>query len=389
MEKKKGGGSRYDRFGYFFIAPFVIVFLTLQLFPIFYTLFLGFTDFKGLAQNFKMVGLDNFYSVSYDAEYPGLVEDDAWAIVDTLAEEQKLDADAEEGDGGFTLLIFGVKKNQVSSVSKLLADYGIEGDKFKEGLKPVKGGLLVDKFFWKAFANNWIIWSMNFVPQLLFALVIAVIFTDLKLRIRGGGFFKPVFYMPNVLNTASVAVLFATLFYWPVGPVDQFLVQSGILKEAINFYRTPEWTRGIVVFIQTWMWYGSTMILLIAGISGISPSLYEAAYVDGANTPQMFFRITLPLLKPVMLYIMVTSMIGGMQMFDIPYLLTNRRGDPDGSIMTTPVYIYIQAFTNANNYSYASAVSFGLFLLTLVLSLFVFFILRERDDSSNLKRARG
>jgi multiple sugar transport system permease protein len=111
--------------------------------------------------------------------------------------------------------------------------------------------------------------------------------------------------------------------------------------------------------------------------------------VDGANTPQMFFRITLPLLKPVMLYIMVTSMIGGMQMFDIPYLLTNRRGDPDGSIMTTPVYIYIQAFTNANNYSYASAVSFGLFLLTLVLSLFVFFILRERDDSSNLKRARG
>ncbi len=390
MSKKKGGGSRYDRFGYMFIAPFVIVFLTLQLFPIFYTLFLGFTDFKGLAQSFKLVGLQNFYSVTYDAEIPGLTEDDAWAIVDSLFEEGKIDADAEdEGDGTFLLVVFGASKKQLPVLTKVLADYGIEGDQLKEGLTATKGGLLYDKFFWKAFANNWIIWSMNFVPQLLFALVIAVIFTDLKLRIRGGGFFKPVFYMPNVLNTASVAVLFATLFYWPVGPVNQFLVQSGLLKEAINFYRTPEWTRAIVVFIQTWMWYGSTMILLIAGISGISPSLYEAAYVDGANTRQMFFRITLPLLKPVMLYILVTSMIGGMQMFDIPYLLTNRRGDPDGSIMTTPVYIYIQAFTNANNYSYASAVSFGLFLLTLVLSLLVFFMLRDKDEGAALKKARG
>ena len=103
----------------------------------------------------------------------------------------------------------------------------------------------------------------------------------------------------------------------------------------------------------------------------------------------MFFHITLPLLKPVMLYVLVTSLIGGMQMFDIPYLITNRRGDPDGSIMTTPVYIYIQAFTNANNYSYASAVSFGLFLLTLMLSLTVFFVFRDKDDAARLKRKGG
>ncbi|GAB1482411.1 hypothetical protein MASR2M78_12260 [Treponema sp.] len=385
MRRKKGIAARYDRYGYFFIAPFALIFLMLQLFPILYTLFLGFTDYKGLSTNFSMVGLENFYSVVNDVSIPGFAEDDAWAVVDQLYDELRIDADAEEGDEGFTLLIFNVKKRNLAAVETLLADYDIDAETIKAGLNPIKGGLLYDTFFWKAFRNNWIIWSMNFVPQIVIALLIAVLFTDLRLKLKAGSLLKPLFYLPNVLNTASVAVLFATLFYWPVGPINQFLSQSHLLSESINFYRSAGWTRGIVAFIQFWMWYGSTMIIFIAGISGISPSLYEAAYVDGANFKQMFFRITLPLLKPVALYIMVTSMIGGMQMFDIPYLLTNRRGDPDGSIMTTPVYIYIQAFTNANNYSYASAVSFGLFLLTLLLSIFVFALLRDTSEIKTVK----
>jgi len=388
MHKKKHGAARYDRYGYFFIAPFALIFLTLQLFPIFYTLFLGFTDFKGLSSNFKLVGLDNFYAVRYDVKVPGFAENDAWDIVDQLYEELKIDADAEEDVDAYNLLVFNVNKNKLSAVERILADYDIDSQTFEAGLTPIKEGLLYDVFFWRAFRNNWLIWSMNFVPQLVFALLIAVLFTDLNLKLKAGDVFKPLFYLPNVLNTASVAVLFATLFYWPVGPINQFLSQSHLLNESINFYRSPNWSRGIVAFIQFWMWYGSTMIMFIAGISGISPSLYEAAYVDGANFRQMFLRITLPLLKPVALYVLVTSMIGGMQMFDIPYLLTNRRGDPDGSIMTTPVYIYIQAFTNANNYSYASAVSFGLFLLTLVLSIFVFSLLRDKTDIKSAKRVR-
>ncbi|MDX9957107.1 MAG: sugar ABC transporter permease [Spirochaetia bacterium] len=386
MTKRRRGGTSFDKYGYAFIAPFTLVFLVLHLFPILYTLLLGFTDYKGMSQESKFVGLENFHSVTWDAEVPGFSEDDALDVMDYLYEERKIDADYEEGDDDFTLLVFGIKKDDSAFVAEVLSDYGIDEAAYKASLIPYKGGLLVDSFFWKAFANNWIIWSFNFVPQLLIALLIAVIFTDLRLKIRGGPIFKPLFYLPNILNTASVAVLFATLLYWPVGPINQFLAQSGLIPEAINFFRSAGWSRGIVAFIQFWMWYGTTMIILIAGIAGISPSLYEAAYVDGANGRQMFFHITLPLLKPVMLYVLVTSLIGGMQMFDIPYLLTNRRGDPDGSIMTTPVYIYIQAFTNANNYSYASAVSFGLFLLTLMLSLTVFFVFRDKDDAARLKR---
>jgi len=388
MNQKKRSGINYDRYGYYFILPFTLVFLTLHLFPILYTLFLGFTDFKGMSSTFNLVGFKNFSSVSYDGEFPGLSEVDAQDLADGLFDAHGIDADIEADETDFSLLVFGAEKKELPLVAAALADYGLDEAAFRKGLVPVKGGLLADAFFWKAFANNWIIWSMNFLPQLLVALLVALVFSDLKLRIAGGALFKPLFYLPNILNTASVAVLFATLFYWPVGPINQFLGQSGLLSEAINFFRSPGWTRGIVAFIQFWMWYGSTMIILIAGIAGISPSLYEAAYMDGANAGQMFFRITLPLLKPVMLYIMVTSMIGGMQMFDIPYLLTNRRGDPDGSIMTTPVYIYIQAFTNANNYSYASAVSFGLFLLTLLLSLAVFFVLRDGDELRRANRTR-
>lgn len=387
MKTKKRSVVNFSRYGYFFIAPFLIVFVMLQLFPIFYTLVLGFTDFKGMAQNFKFIGLHNFYNLTYDGVFPGLSENDAQAVVDKLTVDPAVDAEVSEGDNGPEVKIYSVTKNKLKEVTEALASYGVTGDAFAKGLKQNVGGLVTDSFFWKAFANNWIIWSMNFVPQLLVALLLAVVFTDLKLKIAGGSLFKSLFYIPNVLNTASVAVLFATLFYWPVGPINQFLVHSGIVSEAINFFRSSGWTRSIVAFIQFWMWYGSTMIILIAGISGISPSLYEAAYVDGAGPGQMFFGITLPLLRPVMLYIMVTSLIGGMQMFDIPYLLTNRRGDPDGSIMTTPVYIYIQAFTNANNYSYASAVSFGLFLLTLVLSLVVFTVLRDPSDGKKLRGA--
>jgi multiple sugar transport system permease protein len=128
------------------------------------------------------------------------------------------------------------------------------------------------------------------------------------------------------------------------------------------------------------MWYGHTVIMLMAGITSIPTTLYESALVDGANSRQTTWAITLPLLRPMMLYILITSMIGGMQMLDIPFLLTDMRGAPDFKIRTTTVYQYNMAFQGRNDYAYASAISLGVFVITIILALLIFFFLQDRSD---------
>ena len=140
---------------------------------------------------------------------------------------------------------------------------------------------------------------------------------------------------------AAVAALFFSLFSY-FGPVNQFMVRAGFMSEAMHFLQDPMIARGLVIFIQWWMWFGVTIIILMAGMTSISISLYEAAMVDGATAMQMFRRITLPLLKPILIYIFVTSLVGGMQMFDIPYLLTDGRGSPSQSILTNNILMYMK-----------------------------------------------
>jgi multiple sugar transport system permease protein len=134
------------------------------------------------------------------------------------------------------------------------------------------------------------------------------------------------------------------------------------------------------------MWYGHTMIVLIAGVLGISPTLFEAAEIDGASAPQIFFRITLPRLKTIVLYTLVTSTIGGLQMFDIPKLFL--LGGPDSATLTTSVFIYNQAFSGSYLYNRAAAASMIMFVIISILSALLFFILRDRDPGRARRRAR-
>ncbi|MDR1839588.1 MAG: sugar ABC transporter permease [Treponema sp.] len=256
--------------------------------------------------------------------------------------------------------------------------------------------LIVDPYFWGALKNTFIIWGFNFVPQLGIALVLAIWLSDIRLNLAGKGLFRAVVYMPNLLTMASVALLFRSLFGFPVGPANQFLKMLGVqsinfvdgmeVREAINFFRSVPFTRGLVAFIQWWMWYGHTLIMLMAGITSIPVSLYESATVDGANSRQTAWFITLPLLRPMMLYILVTSMIGGMQMFDIPFLLTDRFGGPDNKIRTTVLYQYNVAFGSASDKSYGAAISIGIFIVTIFLAMLIFFFLQDRSE---LKKRKG
>ena len=238
--------------------------------------------------------------------------------------------------------------------------------------------LFADKTFPTAVRNTWFIWMLNFIPQVGIALLLSVWFNDSRLRIRFVGVWRGLFYLPNLLMPAAIAALFFSLFSY-FGPVNQFMVRSGFLPEAMHFLQNAVVTRGLVVFIQWWMWYGATIILLMAGMTSIPVSLYEAAVVDGATAWQQFRRITLPLLKPVFVYIFVTSMVGGMQMFDIPFLLTDGRGSPRNSILTNNILMYLKFSSSQGHIGAASTVAIAVFLMTAVVAILIFYVLRDRD----------
>lgn len=240
--------------------------------------------------------------------------------------------------------------------------------------------------FIKALKNTVIIWLCNFVPQMIIALVLAAWFTDRRLKVPGAGAFKVLFYMPNIITAATVAILFNALFGYPMGPLNDILTSLHITTKPVEFLQSKIWAKGIVIFIQTWMWYGYTMIIMISGILGISPDIFEAAEIDGASGWQVFWKITLPSIKTILLFTLVTSLIGGLNMFDIPYLFLN--GGPDNATITTSVFIYKQAFTGKYLYNTASAASMIMFIIIVIISAFMFFMLRDKDEAKLKKEMK-
>ncbi|WP_064094279.1 carbohydrate ABC transporter permease [Rossellomorea aquimaris] len=231
--------------------------------------------------------------------------------------------------------------------------------------------LLTDTYFVEAFVNTWKIWGINFALQIGLALILALIFSDMRMKLRGLPFFRSIFYLPNLITISSVALLFGILLDWQHGSLNMLLLKIGLISDPINWLNEPATAQLSVSLILTWMWFGHSFIVVMAGVSGISKDYYEAALIDGANRWQTFTKITLPLLKPILLYIMITSLIGGLQLFDLPMLITDGIGSPDGSLNTMVLYLYNQAF-KYNNYGYASAVAYGLFVITLIFSAVIF-----------------
>lgn len=230
---------------------------------------------------------------------------------------------------------------------------------------------------WDYLGNTMIMWIMGFVPQILVALLLGAWFSDNRLRLKFSGFFKTVIYMPNLIMASAFALLFFALFS-DGGPINSMLQQMGLITTPIKFLSGVWTARGIVAFMNFLMWFGNTTILLMAGMMGIDPSLYEAAEVDGATSTQRFFKITLPLLKPILIYVMVTCLIGGLQMFDVPQILTNSTGDPVRSTMTMIMFLNRQLFSK--NYGMGGAISVIMFVVTGILSLIVFKMTGYSDE---------
>jgi multiple sugar transport system permease protein len=248
-----------------------------------------------------------------------------------------------------------------------------------------KNLLFENQLFMTSLKNTLFIWIINFIPQILLALLLTAWFTSRRNKFKYEGLFKVLFYMPNIITAGSIAFLFSVLFN-NYGPVNYMLTEV-FGKEAFLFHRSGLASQLIVAFIQFWMWYGYTMLILIAGVLGINPEIYESSDIDGANGVQQFFFITLPNLKTIILFVIVTSTVGGLTMFDIPRLYQD--GGPTNSTATLSMFIYKQAFGTQFALNRAAAASMIVFVIIAVLSIGIFYLLRDKDAQKMKKEKRA
>lgn len=225
--------------------------------------------------------------------------------------------------------------------------------------------------------NTVALWLGGAIPQIVIALLLAIFFTSYRLNIRGQQFFKTVIYMPNLIMASAFSMLFFTLFS-NVGPINQLLLQWGVVDSAIDFFSIKITVRSLICLMNFLLWFGNTTILLMAGIMGIDQNLFEAAEIDGAGSVQVFFKVTLPLLTPILVYTIITALIGGLQMFDVPQVLTNGAGTPNRSSMTLIMFLNNYLKTS-KNYGMAGAISVIIFIITGLLSILVYRSLTKKD----------
>lgn len=199
-------------------------------------------------------------------------------------------------------------------------------------------------------------------------LVLALIFAsmlnrrDLKLK----GLFRTCIFLPCATALVSYSIIFRSMFAYD-GMVNALLMNIGILQEPLNWLNDPVTARAVIIIALIWRWTGYNMIFYLAAMQSIDYSVYEAARIDGAGPMTQLFRITIPLLKPIILVTAIMSTNGTLQLFDESFNLT--KGGPANATITMSHYIYNTMFQNNPNFGYAAAMSFVILLLVAVLSV--------------------
>ena len=244
---------------------------------------------------------------------------------------------------------------------------------------------LLDSEMIKYGVNTLILWIIGFIPQIVFALLLAVWFTDIRMKIHCKQFFKVVIYLPNLIMASAFAMLFFTMFS-SNGPVNSILMSLGIIHERIDFLGSVFGTRSLIGFMNFLMWFGNTTIMLMAAIMGISVDIFEASELDGCNSIKRFFYIILPLIRPILAYTLITAIIGGLQMFDVPQILTNGQGSPDRTSMT--LIMFLNSHLKSKNYGMAGALSVYLFIVSGILCFIVYKMTNDNDPDGSKAAAR-
>ena len=238
-----------------------------------------------------------------------------------------------------------------------------------------------DPIFWMSIRNTLFIWVLSTVPMLFMALVLAVLVNSTK---RLTAFYRVALFIPSITSLVAIAIFFGAVFS------NNFGLINAILK-AMHLSAVPwmsnEWTIKLVIAaLMTWQWTGYNAIIFLAGLQTIPGDLYEAARMDGAGPVQTFFRITLPLMRPVLLFVLVISTVTGLQSFSEPQVLLQTTanestfsGGPDHAGRTMVLYFFQQTFDN-NDFGYGAAVAWGIFLVVVLFSIINWRLVRRRGE---------
>lgn len=223
--------------------------------------------------------------------------------------------------------------------------------------------LLTDSTFKKALFNT-LLYLMIQVPiMIILALVISALLNDKKLK--GRGFFRTAIFLPCVTSLVAYSIIFKSLFATD-GFVNNFLMQINLISEPIGWITNPLWAKVLIIIAITWRWTGYNMVFYLAGMQSIDDSIYEAAEIDGASAFMRFKCITLPLLKPIILFTTINSTIGTLQVFDETVNITS--GGPANATITISQYIYNLLFKYTPNFGYAAAISYVIVLIIVILA---------------------
>jgi cellobiose transport system permease protein len=240
--------------------------------------------------------------------------------------------------------------------------------------------LLSDAQFWHAIGNTLIIWAISTLPMLFIALVTAVM---LNSAVRFKSFYRFAYFLPNVTSVVAIAIIFGSVFSTNFGLVNAVL--QGLGLDQIAWLNTPWGIKVAIASLMTWQWTGYNAIIFLAGLQTIPSELYEAARVDGAGPVQTFFRVTMPLMRPVILFTLVVSTVTGLQSFSEPQVLLQTTantstfaGGPDNAGQTMVLYFFQQTFDN-NDFGYGAAIAWGIFLIVAVFSIINWRLVQRRE----------
>lgn len=227
--------------------------------------------------------------------------------------------------------------------------------------------LFTDEIFKKSVTNTLIYLVVQVPIMIILALFISVILNDKNLKFKG--FFRTAIFLPCVTSLVAYSVIFKSLFASD-GLMNNLLVNIHLITSPIEWMTSPFWAKITIIIAITWRWTGYNMIFYLAGLQNIDPGIYEAAKIDGATGVKQFFYITVPLLKPIILFTTVMSTIGTLQLFDEVMNIT--KGGPGNATTTISQYIYNLSFKYSPNFGYAAAVSYIIVIMIVVLSLIQF-----------------
>ncbi|SFM19789.1 lactose ABC transporter membrane protein [Gracilibacillus orientalis] len=223
--------------------------------------------------------------------------------------------------------------------------------------------------------TNTILYLLIQVPvMIVLALIFSVLLNDPTLKFKG--FFRTAIFLPAVTSLVAYAVIFKYLF-GNDGLVNDFLLNMNLVSEPLNWLSDPFLAKITIIIAITWRWTGYNMIFYLSALQNVDKSMYEASKIDGASAIQQFFFITIPLLKPIILFTSIVSTIGTLQLFDEVMNITS--GGPGNATMTISMYIYNLSFEYTPDFGYAATVSYVILILVVILSFIQFRVAGDRD----------